>query len=306
MRDALLQDLSQLPYQVHTTIDGRLDLPEQCNFTRSVHVEDDCWQVWEDEIKAVDAVWLLAPETGGYLVKMTALAVLHGKKILGCGLISIKTCSSKLATYQLMQQSQIATIPTCKFMDWQQITNKTWVVKPDDGAGCEETMVFDEAKALTRWMQRHDKFDSHVIQPYMLGIAASISCIMHQGRALVLSCNQQMISKNNNTLQYDGCIVNGLPQYRSAFDVLANKIAHLLTDLTGYVGIDVIIGRVDAEITVVEINPRLTTSYVALSEATNTNPAELIIKTLTQAHYTWPSIEQNVVRLILSQEEQHA
>jgi predicted ATP-grasp superfamily ATP-dependent carboligase len=48
---------------------------------------------------------------------------------------------------------------------------------------------------------------------------------------------------------------------------------------------------------VVEINPRLTTSYVGLREAIGVNPAELIIKTLTQPRYRWPKLQHNQVQI---------
>ena len=90
--------------------------------------------------------------------------------------------------------------------------------------------------------------------------------------------------------------MNGMQQYWIEFAALANQVAQLLPDLRGYVGIDVIVGDGGGgEVVVVEINPRVTTSYMALKEATGYNPAELLMKTLTQQGYEWPTIQHHEV-----------
>ena len=118
---------------------------------------------------------------------------------------------------------------------------------------------------------------------------------MRRGKAHLLSCNTQNIDINNQILSYTGGIINGMRDYWPQFEFLANKIAQLLPDLAGYVGIDVIVD--DDEIIVVEINPRLTTSYIALHESIGVNPAELIINTLIKPDFTWPSLQRNLVSL---------
>ena len=56
MRDALLQDLAALPYEVCTTLDARLSPPTHgSNVT--VHADEDVWNLWQQQIQAVDAVF---------------------------------------------------------------------------------------------------------------------------------------------------------------------------------------------------------------------------------------------------------
>lgn len=300
MRDALLRDLSQLPYHVSTTVDARFLSPIHFDECQTVGTVDDVWQRWETNIQLVDAVWFIAPETDGYLEKMTALALKHQKIIIGCGLTSIHVCSSKFATFQLLRKAKIATLDTCLYAHWDKTKSLQWIAKPDDGAGCEETVFFETAENLEEWLLNNNRVNTHVIQPYLTGNAASISCVMYQGKAMVLSCNQQLIAIENNALVFKGCVINAMRHYWDSFDILVNKIAQLLPDLAGYVGIDVIVNLVTdqpAQVTVVEINPRLTTSYVALREATGHNPAELIMNTMFQENVIWPVLKQNVVRL---------
>ena len=290
MRDALLRDLALLPYEISTTVDARLSEPVLVPRAISVHKEDDVWQLWEAAIKAVDAVWLIAPETGGLLKRLTELAVKNQKIVIGCGIKSIEITSSKLATYHVLQKAGIATIPTFTLENWPKSQGQ-WLAKPDDGAGCDETFYFESREALVGCRASWILAGSHIIQPFQAGKAASISCVMQASKAQILSCNSQMIELKNNQLKFSGCIVNGMRDYWQTFETIANQIAEVLPDLAGYVGIDVMVDG--SHVMVVEINPRLTTSYCGLAKAAGANPAKLIIDALTQENVTWPILQQN-------------
>ena len=296
MRDALLQNLSTLQYEISTTTDARIESPiVEKNI--NIHPHDDVWKIWSEQIEAVDAVWLIAPETNGLLQKLTEIAVKRGKLVIGCGTSAINLTSEKLVTYRMLQQASIDTIPTYTIENWPQSPGR-WLTKPNNGAGCEDTVLFNTANDLADWLEQYNKQSSHVIQPYIEGIAASISCVMHKGRAQVLSCNTQMISVEHNQLSFNGSQINGQSDLWQPFESIAQQIAAVNLELNGYVGIDVIVDAEDRnQITVVEINPRLTTSYAGLAEATGQNPAELIINTLTQTHFVWPELQRNVVNI---------
>lgn len=305
MRNALLRDLSTLPFEISTTIDARLIPPEYCDNYVTIDADQDVWSVWVKQMESADAVWVIAPETDGLLTKLTALAVQKGKFILGSGMHAINITSEKLATYYHLQQAGIATIPTYVAESWPKTAGR-WLAKPNDGAGCDRIVLFDNADSLKNWLAENTKNQHYVIQPYQQGIPASISCVMHQGRAQVLSCNTQMIIEQKKGLSYAGSQINGMQHLWHAFELVAQAIVETFADLNGYVGIDVLVNsqrvgekiadaQYENQITVVEINPRLTTSYAVLAEAIAQNPAELIINTLTQHKFIWPAIKRNVV-----------
>lgn len=112
------------------------------------------------------------------------------------------------------------------------------------------------------------------------------------GKAWLLSCNTQTIQLHAqaeySVLSYGGSSVNALRQYHSAFAALANQIAANITGLNGYVGVDVIIQ--DTAIVVVEINPRITTSYVGLHQSTQQNPAGLLLDLANNDMFSLPNI----------------
>ena len=298
MRDALLQDISCLPYSVSTTVDARLRPPKHCECV-AIKAEDDVWQVWKAHIEQADAVWFIAPETNGMLYALTQMATLQVKLVLGCGLDAIEITSDKMATYLALKAASIATIPTYYVDNWPKhnnaLVNQPLLAKPNDGAGCEDTFCFVNAENLMHWLLHNKKQHTHVIQPFITGTPASISCVMLNGSARLLSCNTQMIELNHHTLCFKGVVVNGMREHWQAFELVAQQIAISFPSLAGFVGIDVIVRS--NEIIVVEINTRLTTSYVGMREATGVNPAELILNTLTKPDYEWPSLQQNMVTI---------
>ena len=304
MRDALLFDLSLLPYHVTITLDARLNAPETCDDYGLVGPKDDVWMMWEAQIKLADAVWIIAPETNGILKKLTDLVAHHNVITLGCGPLAINAFSSKLTTFLVCEQAGIATIPTYTLKNWPELVSSCpsskYLAKPDDGAGCDDTVFFETSNDLNQWMLQNNKQHSHIIQPFLNGISASISCVVLDGTAIVLSCNEQRVScirmqNNYNKLQFEGLTLNTMQGYWAQFEILAQQVAKLIPDLKGYIGIDVIVHN--NKITLMEVNPRLTTAYVGLREATGLNPAELIINTLTKTLDTWPIVERNVVHI---------
>ena len=292
MRDALLIDLALLDYHITITLDSRLTPPENCNHSVLVELQEDVWKIWEAQIQLADAVWIIAPETNGYLKKLTNLVANHNVLALGCGPTAINVFSSKLDTFLICERSGIHVIPTYTFKNLPALYSK-YLAKPDDGAGCDDILCFESATELSKWLIQNNKQKSHVIQPYIDGIPASISCVMHAGNAFVLSCNEQLVTSSQNQLVFNGLVLNAMQTHWAQFDGLAQQVARLLPDLQGYVGIDVIVTNND--VLLVEINPRLTTAFVGLRQATGINVAEIVINTLTKAHLKWPIIARNVV-----------
>jgi len=263
------------------------------------------WQIWESIIEQVDAVWLIAPETDGLLEKLTRLALKHHKIIVGSDCESIRVTSDKLLTYQALMQAGIDTIPT--FMPDETAALKTgqWIAKPRDGAGCEKTHCFESTHALNDWLSTDENIDAFIVQSFQAGSHASISCLMNNGEVTLLSCNQQMINREDGLLQAKGILINGMKAYWSAFEAVANQVAETIIGLSGYVGIDVIVTQTK-QILVVEVNPRLTTSYIGLKKATGINPAALCMEIALKRNLVRPNLTKRVMKLDFAHEGSYA
>ena len=291
MRDALLRDLSLLPnIQIVTTQDARLSSP----LLGSVAIghNEDVIHIWQNLLKDCDAAFIIAPETDGQLASLVALVNNAGVLHLGCGLSAVKLASSKYQTYQQLKKAGINVIPSYRF-DKLPIENavQPWVIKPDDGAGCAGTICLNSLVEVRQYLAskvQSQSIDNQIIQPFIKGVPASISMLCKAGQAWVLGCNLQKITLINNKFVYHGSVVNGLNMHYSAFNEIAQKIAQAIPDLAGYVGVDVMLNG--DEITVLEINPRLTSSYVGLHDSTGLNVSKLILDLFFNSQLVMPAI----------------
>lgn len=303
MRDALLRDLAAVnDVEITTTYDARLETPMLVHQAIPLTVENDNWRIWGQCIEAADAVWLIAPETGGVLSQLTLVAESRHKILLGSSATAIDIASSKYATYKALLADGINIVPTYRPDAWEPTFHGQWVAKLDDGVGCEDSGYFETSEALMSWINQ-GRQTSHIIQPLMPGIPASISMLCKKGQAWLLSCNRQKIRRESGKFIYNGSVLNGMAQHWPAFEMLAQRVASAIPDLAGYVGVDVLVDG--NEVAVLEVNPRLTTSYTGLNEALDYNPAKLVLDLLyndgfQSADFNMPkAISRNVVEVTL-------
>ena len=313
MRDALLADFSEIAdVEIFTTYDTRVSLPKHTSVAMPVDVTTNVMELWQKLLHDCDAALLIAPESDGILSQLTQLIESIAVKNLGCKLAAVTLFTDKYSTYQALKEANILTIPTYTASDFLHteffeldpfltcLFNKGCVAKPIDGAGCGDTYFFENASVLRVWLNAPAQIsqrDAYIVQPYIAGTPASISMLCKDGKAWLLSCNEQLIeiglkisqevghefghelvqkpSILQAPIQYKGSLVNGLMLEHVAFKQLAETIATTFCDLNGYVGVDVIMN--EDIIYVVEVNPRITSSYIALHESLNVNPAKLIL-----------------------------
>ena len=286
MRDALLRDLSMLPnINVITTHDARLSAPLLDSLP--ISAQDDAWLIWQSLLQNCNAAFIIAPETNGQLVDLVAMVnrcqVLH----LGSSLNAIKVASSKYQTSQQLAKAGVNVVPTYYKDEWFSKDFESlipWVIKPDDGAGCDGTVFFKNRIDIEQYLTH--QASALVIQPYISGIPASISMLCKNGKAWLLSCNLQKIELADTQFIYRGSVVNGLVASSTPFENIATQVAQAMPGLAGYVGIDVIVSGND--ITILEINPRLTTSFVGLRQSLGINPSKLILDLFLEENFTMP------------------
>ena len=278
MLEALLKDLLELGItDIITTRDVRLGsllLPVEI-----VAIEEDIYPVWESCMNDADAVLIIAPENDDILFNLTEMAERADCFFLGCSSASVKSASSKLKTANLLYKNNISCIETTQLKDnIIPVSQSGWIIKPDDGVGAEDCYFCADKKEFDKLIDSIS-IERFIIQEYLAGKPASISMICYQGNAQLLACNKQIFS-------FDPCIsgrkgvlkelvVNGLIEQWALFNTIAQNIAKADKGLLGYVGVDLIVTESGA--VVVEINPRLTTSYIGLRRSLSLNPAELIL-----------------------------
>ncbi|NEV63638.1 ATP-grasp domain-containing protein [Thiorhodococcus minor] len=261
----------------------------QCLITRDARLAPlrlaaDCWSVrtpeqfaetWAEALDLADAVWPIVPEHQAALERVTEAILAAGKGLLNSRPHAVRATASKLQTLRLLEDAGIPVVPTFGPNDVLPDIKGRWVLKPDDGAGCLGIRVFKDRDALCRAWDRLDGACPCVAQPFINGTAASLSLVAKDGEAVLLAVNRQRVALMDETLVLLGCVVNGLDLTDERLHGLADAVAAAYPGLWGYVGVDLMLTP-DGPL-VLEVNPRLTSSYAGLTEALGLNPAELVL-----------------------------
>jgi predicted ATP-grasp superfamily ATP-dependent carboligase len=249
MRDAMVRDLRALPGVQVNVCDTMAD--------------------WPGAVRHADAVWSVAPETGGVLAALCESV--PPPKWLGCTPRAIRIAGSKSATRELLAGAGIA-VPSTPGGAGR------FVVKPDDGAGAVDTRVFDSFAAAAQALRA-----GMTIESFVDGEPLSVSLLCARGSAELLSVNRQRIRIGaEGALAFGGVDVAVEPADGArgrALQALAADVARALPGLHGFVGIDLVWHDRRGAV-VIEINPRLTTAYVGLSARLGRNIARDLVALL--------------------------
>lgn len=295
MLRALTDDLLELPgVELVVFRDNRLNarlVPRETVNLETVDVgeADDFQTLWLEWIARCDAVWPIAPETGGILEHLCRDVATSGKALLNSPPEAVRLAASKLETARRLGQHGLPVAPTVPLNEWAALMHGyetegspdsaarhpgCVVIKPDDGVGCEGAHIVRKPTDFT--MPPNVK--NWIAQPLLEGDSLSLSALFAHGKARLLSCNRQLVARTGGGFVLQGCLVNAIPDVSRGWQTLAGAIARALPELWGYAGVDLIL--TDTGPRILEINPRLTTSYTGLRAATGENPAAWVLDLL--------------------------
>jgi predicted ATP-grasp superfamily ATP-dependent carboligase len=303
MRNALLDSLNRLNQtrldglEVTVMLDWRLNDLAAITGVNVVTIgpEHDIAEEFARLVKQCDLVWPIAPEFGGILQALCQTVEALGRILLTSPATAVAIAGNKLKTYELLNQHHITAVPTCMFENTYMPGE--WMVKPIDGVGCEDSYVLTTRLDFDQMTMRKGQY---VIQPHLQGDKTSLSCLFKQGRGWLVCANLQHFEFINQQYHLTGIVVNHHPDF-GLYQQLIDKIAQALPELWGYVGIDLI---ANDKTWVLEINPRLTTSFVGIHEALGINIAEAVLQLL----HGEPSLNPSFSRpfIVQAKQETHA
>ncbi len=225
------------------------------------------------------AALIIAPESEGVLGRITRELESLGVPLLGAASDAVSIAADKWQCYQLFQENAIPT-PETRLVTARDIVEQAaelgppWVVKPRDGAGAEGVALVTGLASLCR-AETFARYSSGqcLLQPYIRGVHASVSLLSDGRHALPLSLNQQQIEAGASFAYHGGRIPLHHPLEQRALD-LARRAVGLIPGLRGYVGVDLVM--TSNECYLVDVNPRITTSYVGLRRLIGLNLAQAI------------------------------
>lgn len=282
MLKTLISELTSLPFVMVTVLlDWRCKKFILSSAIKVVYVahNQSIYALLPELINLADYVWPIAPEMNNNLAKISTLVETKNKILLNSSAQAATLCGDKLLTFQKLKQEYIAVVETYQLNKFLPVFNQAWVVKPKDGAGCFKCFFVeteDDFKQINK--QIENKFD-YIIQPYIKGEVLSLSCLFKHGKAWLLCVNRQYISIQQNHFVLEACEVNCHLTESKLYLGLINKIANGVMGLWGYVGIDIILTEPKQPL-ILEINPRLTTSYAGINQAIGVNVAKTVLEML--------------------------
>lgn len=220
-----------------------------------------------------DATILIAPEFDNILLKAAKRVVASGGKLVSPSPEFIGIAANKHRTCEALAKAGVPTASGVALEPDEPLPADFLypaVLKPIDGAGSQDTyMVGGPHDVPPAYVWRR------LLEQYMPGLPASVAMLCGPGGNIILVPCKQRLS-DDGRLRYLGGelpLAAGLADRAAA---LAERAIAALPATVGYIGIDLVLGRDPhgSEDAVIEVNPRLTTSYVGLRAAAQSNLAE--------------------------------
>jgi len=285
MLQALAADLLAIgDLELHVLADSRLPKfwPEGCHASLVDGSREERRLLTSLAAKS-DATLIIAPEFDDLLTSRCEWA---GKEAgnVGGSLFSPDRAFVALATDKTRCAERLAmagiAVPTSTLLETGEPPPSDFplpaVLKPNDGAGsCDVRMVNSISEmavhSATRPIWRLEAF-----QP---GIPASVAVLCGPAQNLVLQPGKQLLSTDGH-LEYLGSAWPLDPCLQARASRLAAAVIQALPSTRGYVGVDLVLGNAEdgSDDVVLEVNPRLTTSYVGLRQIVTSNLAASMMR----------------------------
>jgi tyramine---L-glutamate ligase len=269
--------------------------------THIIRPEHDCAQAFTQVLQDCDAAWPIAPETDFILQNLCEMVEQLGKLLLTSPASAVSVAANKWLAYEHLRQHSIATVNTQKLTDFNlsnDFNSGEWVIKSLDGVGCEDSYLITDQVEFVTLVAALDT-SRYIIQPHLQGKKTSLSCLFKQGQGWLVCANCQHFTINNQQYHLAGISVNFTGD-TARYGQLVSAVAKAMPDLWGYAGIDLI--ETDDQILVLEVNPRLTTSYAGIKAACGINCAQAILDLLTGDPYLQQTHNHSISIKVANQE----
>lgn len=305
MWQALVADISAWA-KVITPIDPRLSLSQPSLSLESDNVDVVVmpmdalpWHRWINAALDCDAAVVIVPETDHLLTQAVTQLRAAGVEVLAVSNAALRLTSDKWQTAKWLHRQGIpypetwaldaqsnqpirshplSTLP-CQMSDG-------FIVKPRDGCGAMAMRCYADLDQALNSMSAHE-----ITQRWIVGRAASVAAVACQAdhNCTFLPAVWQNFRSDSDT-ESESCLVyqGGCGPVDHEFQLRSQTLATRVIESipgkpTGFIGIDWIAGSDPIHDCVIEINPRLTTSYVGVRRMLDENITRRLLSPQAQA-----------------------
>jgi predicted ATP-grasp superfamily ATP-dependent carboligase len=267
MLAAVLTDFAKLRDVVPATLVAA-DVGSVGEWPTRVVYSEEVQAAFHEEARAADWTLVIAPETDGVLTDWRRVVEEVGGRLLGPSAAATALAADKYRLAEHWRQHGVATPPTTLGPTSAAALTFPVVCKPRFGAGSQATFRLDAPADLAAALDAaaaegfvHDL----IFQPWIPGLAASIAWLVGPAERLPLLAATQELSADGRCTYRGGRLPLSADLALRA--VAASRPAvESVPGLLGYVGVDLVLGAAadGSDDWAIELNPRLTTSYVGL------------------------------------------
>jgi predicted ATP-grasp superfamily ATP-dependent carboligase len=277
MLTALVEDFATAGHSVSTILDERAVWPFDLPAAVVRAGDADSRRVALARL-ARDADWslMIAPEIGGQLLACCDAVLQAGGRLLGPSRRALEVCCDKHATAEQLRAADVSA-PYGIALETGESPPHGFpfpaVLKPCDGAGSHQVKLLSEHPRewpLSTGTMRLERLYA--------GEPTSIALLVGpHGKWTLPPCRQHL--SDDGRFRYLGGSLPIEPALAERAERLARRAVAAVPGLFGYVGVDLVLGddpdgRGDV---VIEINPRLTTSYIGLRRMAEANLAAALL-----------------------------
>ena len=293
MLAAVAADMAQLPdVEVHTLWSESLGAhpfptPVKVHKLRAGETADR--ERLQRVARTCDAAFVIAPECDGILAEHFRWIAETKCRWIGSDLSAISLCTDKLELAVHLAKRGVPVIPTELWdAELTQVDGLPYplVIKPRDGAGSQATYLIQspahyvelEKLLLAEPMLANRNGQTGIRQPFITGRAVSVALMIDSssGSATTLPVCEQLLSSDGRFHYRGGRVLSRIAQPELVQEI-ALSACQEVPGLCGYVGVDLVIADSGHNPLIVEINPRLTTSYLGYRSLAAENLANWIL-----------------------------
>ncbi|TFH22508.1 ATP-grasp domain-containing protein [Candidatus Bathyarchaeota archaeon] len=292
MLRCLVEDFKVAGHEVTVLLDGRLSKlnpPLDADLIVPIFCCNELEKFLISTAKVNDAIYIIAPETGQTLRSFVEIVEKIGKSSLNCESCAIGKAADKTILFDVLQKFGVSpkTVILSLDDDLVKIDGRIkkelgypLVVKPVDGVGCSGLSLVTEEIHLAGALSKicaESMSKRFIALEFIRGEAASVSLLSTGKKAKALSLNKQNVNLAvpDAVSSYEGGAVPFEHWLKQEAFRIAEKVTEAFSDLKGYVGVDFVF--TEHKPFVVDLNPRLTTSYVGLRKVARFNVAEALV-----------------------------